>query len=431
MCLAASGIVAPSTQARLKVATTQTSVPLRPSGGLTSSPDGSLWLPVQAGNAILRFSSTTGKLIGSINVTDRISGDAEFGGDGRLWYAGDRGGEVERLNPDGSPDGVQVPSLTTATALVAGLAGTRDGATWVSAADTEPNQPQRSSEIVRYARDGSVAQYPLPGDFLPGELVPATDGALWASASTITGGPIIHILPTGVAESYNPGGPRAAYPAQSLTPVSNGGLLAALPESGIVAVRLTSRGAFHEFTVPGLRGNAPTVGSVVASDGHDGIWFAGAIVGGPATFGHISARGVVDYQHELGDFSAITASSGPDGSFFFVTTSGLSRAVHLMHASIVPVPKRCGSVTLKGKWNGRRAAVEVLRGGFSCAVAHAVAIKAASKPFAVGRSLPAPPGWNCKASRQLGATRRGRYVLGCSRSGTSGAIQIGVRYPMG
>jgi streptogramin lyase len=245
-----------------------------------------------------------------VAFSDPIRGQAAFGGDGRLWNDGGEVGEVRRLNADGSSEGVLVPSLTSAQADPAGIAATPDGSTWVTAEDTDSSRDFRE-EIVRF-KGSDTAQFPLPAQRRPDELVAASDGSLWSS-SVDADHALAHVAPNGAISQF-----EASTGALASLSAGPAGTVLAAARQGVLDMR--PDGGYRVLDVPKLESgiDGPTVVVVAAADKSGGVWFAGEHDGTESTFGHFAASGRVDAQVDSEGFGADSGVVAPDGSFYVV-----------------------------------------------------------------------------------------------------------------
>ncbi len=154
-------------------------------GGITASPDGSVWAAAtdDAGNGALARVTPTGK-ISSIALT-AFPNDLAVGPDGNIWVASD--GEIDRVKSSGSVTPFMLPNADGAFDITSGP----DGALWFGLYGTNAMGRMTTGGEVMEINPPGLMQYGFVNDLASGPLV-----KIWyASDSTASGSPIVSFDP--------------------------------------------------------------------------------------------------------------------------------------------------------------------------------------------------------------------------------------------
>ncbi|MGH2486193.1 MAG: virginiamycin B lyase family protein, partial [Ktedonobacterales bacterium] len=174
-------------------------------GGITTGPDGNLWLTSPCGS-VLDAADCNGSQILRVTSSGQVSqfplsttGDPEgiaAGPDGNLWFGMFRvnaASSIARITPSGTITEFPLQVYDEATSITAGP----DGALWFT--ESEANR------IGRITTSGQTTFYPLSsGDYKPSGITTGPDGNLWFTVAVNGGGANVgRITPDGTITEYN------------------------------------------------------------------------------------------------------------------------------------------------------------------------------------------------------------------------------------
>jgi streptogramin lyase len=278
------------------------------------------------------------------------------GPDGALWFTGVPG-ETGRISTTGVATEFAVPDIPPPAGLGPGTAPTLatlnvitvgpDGALWFTGVP---------GEVGRITTAGVVSEFPVPATPLPSGSSPGTAGTP-ASLEDITAGPdgalwftgvpgeVGRISTNGVVTEYATpnfneyGTPPFSLPGSGIVTIATGSDGNLWLTDGLAIGRMTPKGSFTSFNVPGTPGTSPLIAGLAPGPGGN-VWFTEQEIGAPGgqpAVGEITPAGVttlhviplwMTLNPNLGigaDATQITA--GPDGALWFVDSFGGDPAI--------------------------------------------------------------------------------------------------------
>lgn len=251
-------------------------------GGITTGPDGNLWLTSPCGSgsqafdcngsAILRVTPSGQTTQFPISSTGDPEGIA-VGPDGNLWFGLARvnaAGSIASITPSGTITEYPLHNFDEATSITAGP----DGALWFT--------ESVANRIGRITTSGQATFFPLSSnDFDPSGITAGPDGNLWYTVAT------------------------------------NGG--------GANIGRITPGGVITEYSIPNSQTAIASFGNrtLEIAKGADGkLWFTdGNAIGSTTTDGQITAYPLPDSTNQ-----SLSITTGPDGDAWFTACTPFNGA---------------------------------------------------------------------------------------------------------
>ena len=272
-------------------------------GGITTGPDGALWLGAQSGvepsGYIMRM--TTAGAFTTYSYSPGLTPEAIVSGpDGALWFTDPDSDVVGRITTAGVATTYTDPSIIGPTAIAVGS----DGALWfVNSGSEHRTGAQGQYSVGRVTTAGAVSSFVGP-DIEGAEAIAAgPDGALWFTNSW--NNTIGRISTTGVVSHYSD--PTIDFPV-GIAVGPDGALWFTNAGNNSIG-RITTAGVVTNYTGPGL--DEPEQ----ITTGPDGaLWFTNSDTG---AIGRITTSGVVTSYPDPGFTSADGITAGSDGALWF------------------------------------------------------------------------------------------------------------------
>jgi streptogramin lyase len=222
--------------------------------GITSAPDGNLWVAERLGNKIARI--TPSGAITEYPIPTPASEPLAIlvGPDGALWFTEFKGNRIGRITLAGEITEFPIP---TPDSKPHGIAVGPDGNLWF----TELN----ADTIGRITPDGEITEFPIPTrDSWPSIITAAPDGNLWFGEWK--GDRIGRITTDGIVTEFVT--PTAASQPHGITVGPDGNLWFTEFGSGKIGT-VTMSGSVTEFAIP-----TPDSKPAFIATGADGnLWF--------------------------------------------------------------------------------------------------------------------------------------------------------------
>ncbi len=292
-------------------------------GGITSGPDGNLWVTLYKGS-IGRI--TTSGIMSSFQTSVALDGITAItkGPDGNLWFTESIGNKIGRITPEGIIVEFLVP---TAGSGPNDITLGPDGNLWFT--------ERVENKIGRITPQGILTEFNLPsGSILPGGITSGPDGNVWFTVSFPSR--VGRITPAGVITEFAVSD-VSGFP-DSITTGPDGNLWF-IGSSGNIG-RITPAGESTEFALPIIPSPPGTyiykqLGAITtAPDGN--LWFTeqvivllpaffagSAIVEHTSWVGRITPSGISTEFAVPTDYSQPTGITvGPDGNIWFTEARG-------------------------------------------------------------------------------------------------------------
>jgi streptogramin lyase len=317
--------------------------------GITSGPDGALWLTNVRDNVGPGRENSIGRISTSGSVSSYYSSvngpvDMVAGSDGALWFTNISSNSIGRITTDGTLTTFYPPAFSGTVSGPYAITVGPDGALWFTNAG--------NNSIGRISTAGNLTRYggvDISGIFQPFSITLGPDGALWFTNSTgLAGGDSIGRITTAGNVTYyrdvsvrDPrsitAGPDGAlwftnWTDSSVGRISTTGVITSFGGTGTPGAsgitsgpdgalwfcdgdaisRITTSGAITKFADPDV-GYACSI-----ARGPDGaLWFSDSFSN---TIGRITTAGVITkYVVSVSDspYGSRTITAGPDGAMWF------------------------------------------------------------------------------------------------------------------
>ena len=291
--------------------------------GITSGPDGALWIAntrggVSGAGSIVRMTTAgvvTNNYTGA-NVANPV--DITVGPDHALWFTS-AGNSIGRITTAGVASDFTSVTIDEPEGITTGP----DGALWFTNAG--------NNSIGRITTAGAVTNFTDPTIQEPMDIVTGPDNALWFTNWGDSS--IGHITTAGAVTTYSDTGRISPF---GITAGPDGALWFTNKSLSTIG-RITTSGTFSTFSGNGISG--PTG---IAAGPDNALWFTN---GGNNTIGRITTLGVVSnvFDNTIENPDGIVA--GPDGALWFT-----NNAVGAVGSSIgrITVPVSITTATIPG-----------------------------------------------------------------------------------
>ena len=299
--------------------------------GITSGPDGALWVTAFNSSKIMRM-TTGGSVTEYALQPGRTPGQITSGPDGALWFTEITNDKIGRITTAGTISEFDVP---TSGGEPFGITAGPDGALWFA--------ERNSSKIGRITTAGVVTEYDTPTpNSVPEYIAAGPDGALWFTERNTS--KIGRITTAGVISEYDT---ITAFSGPQGIAAGPDGALWFTEQSLSKIGRITTAGVISEYDTI-----TPSITPQDIAAGPDGaLWFT---TGPSGIIGRITTAGVVTNEFLVQPSSDYLygIAAGPDGAMWFTEadTSRVARVTTGLPGASSSITGTAGNASAVVSW---------------------------------------------------------------------------------
>lgn len=318
-------------------------------GGIAAGRDGDIWFTEPAGNEIGRITPNGTVTQLQVPTADSEPADLALGPEGDIWFTESKTNKIGRLDASGSISEfpVPLPPAKHAEEVTIGLpslpppanAAQRvgpgaitlgaDGNLWFSeGASGSSASSIYGGEIDRITPTGAISQFVIPSspNSEPDAITLGPDGDLWFTENTLNGSVIGRVTPAGTITTF----PLPEHhEASAIAPGPDGDLWftdRASDSKSIIGMigRITPSGTIRDYPIPSREAQPDAI--TLGPDGD--LWFTAAppnaIIQGPHGLSAGTTTGIIGRMTPAGQVTEFTTrheafqiTSSPDGDLWF------------------------------------------------------------------------------------------------------------------